>query len=313
MINGSKVQVLRERARLLKTIRTFFENEGVMEVETPALSSFANHDPYIKNFKTQYFGKDMFLHSSPEFAMKRLLVEGSGSIFQVCKSFRYESFGTKHNPEFSMLEWYMIDWDLNQLMDQVSILMEVIFDCGACERISYRELFENYFGINPHSVSQEKLKEIAQSYSELSQAEFSKDDYQNFLLSHLEAKIGMDRPVILYDFPESQSALAEVRQADCANYKVAKRFELYFKGIELANAYQELQCVDSLKSLVERDNQIREKNEDNYVEIDSYFLSAMEKGLPKSAGIALGIDRVLMLLLGKNSIDEVLSFSVEEV
>ena len=300
---------LRERAQLLQKIRDFFQQEAVLEVETPILSLSAGSDPYIKLLTSTLGGDEAYLHSSPEFAMKRLLAAGSGSIFQLCKVFRDDELGAKHSPEFSMLEWYMLDWDLQKLMEQTQRLLCSVLGAKEIQHYDYQQLFEQVFLLNPHQSSVEELRRCVADNFEVNQlGNYSRDECLQLLFSEkIEKGFDPEKITFVYDFPASQAALAEIVTND-EGERVAARFEVFIAGLELANAYQE-ECSETvLRQRFEQDQLLRLQQEKPLAELDENFLAAMRAGLPKCAGIALGVDRLLMVLLKKKHIREVLAF-----
>lgn len=317
----SRIEALQRRADTLKTIRAFFSCKGVLEVETPYLSRAANTDPYIDSLDAWYqattsSGKEKrYLHTSPEFPMKRLLASGCGSIFQICKVFRQGEQGRLHNPEFTMLEWYRPDMHYRVLMEEVAELVQCVlpveYQATSCEYISYRDAFERYAGINPFTASAEALIECAHhgvgDVPGLSADD--RDAWLSLLLTHLvEPHLGTSKLTFLYDFPISQASLANVRQD---NPPVAERFELYINGIELANGFQELTDAQIQRERFERDLLVRQKKGLANVPIDENMLDALVDGLPDCSGVALGIDRLCMIIMGVSDINQVITFPFE--
>lgn len=306
---SASMDVLRERAQVLKKIRNFFDAEAVLEVETPILSFCGASDPYIALLRSTLLGQGAYLQSSPEFAMKRLLAAGSGSIYQVCKVFRDDELGARHSPEFTMLEWYMLDWDLQKLMVQTERLLLLILGQNEIEQVSYRQLFERYFSLNPHQCRVEDLRKcVAENFEVSNLANYSKDDCLQLLFGgKIENSLGQKKITFVYDFPASQAALAQIKingQGD----SVAVRFEIFIEGLELANAYQEETSEPLLRKRFLLDQQLRLQQGKPQVKSDEKLLMAMREGLPECAGIALGFDRLMMVLLQRKHIREVLSF-----
>ncbi len=297
---------LKARARLLAQLRGFFAQRQVMEVETPLLGQHTVSDPHIESWQVEDAG---FLQTSPEYAMKRLLAAGSGSIYQLGKAFRKGEQGARHNPEFSMLEWYRIDFDHWDLMDEIADLLELVLGSKHVIHLSYRDAFKNTLGIDPHQTSLTELQDISRQLIDLQYSSDNRDDWLNLLLSHLiEPELGREAPTFLYDYPVSQAALAQINR-DEQGTVVAERFELYIQGIEIANGYRELTDSAEQAHRFEDDLLIREKHQQMLPAIDQRLQMAMEAGLPNCAGVALGIDRLLMLQLGTERLEEVLSFS----
>ena len=314
---SASLATLRTRARLLRRIRAFFQAREVLEVETPLLSSAAVTDPHIESYaiKDPQHGKPRYLHTSPEFAMKRLLAAGSGSIYQLCKVFRQGEVGQRHNPEFTLLEWYRPGFDHQRLMAEVDNLLRELLDgylsLGETLRLTYRDAFVQYAGLNPHTSTIEQLQAKVQQrgidVSGLNDTE--KDPWLDLLMTHVvEPALPRDCPVFICDYPASQAALARIRQDDPP---VAERFELYIYGMELANGFHELTDAQEQRQRFEADNRARQAAGLDPMPIDAQFLAALEVGLPACAGVALGFDRLVMLATGAKSISEVLAFDAD--
>lgn len=306
---------LRARARILSQIRQFFAERNILEVETPLLSHGTVTDPHVNGIPAIYqtIGNSKkeicYLQTSPEYAMKRLLAAGSGSIYQICKAFRQGEMGRLHNPEFTMLEWYHLEYDHHALMDEMDLLLQLILGVPPAERITYADLFLKYFNINPHSVDVSELIEIANKNKFQVAAQLDRDAYLDLLWTHgIEPFVAKDKPLFLYDFPISQAALAKIRNEDPP---VASRFEVYFKGVELANGFHELQDSDEQIKRFQNDLQFRKQHKLPARPIDERFLAALKVGLPECAGVALGVDRLVMLALEENSLSEIMSFPFE--
>lgn len=298
-------QALKARADLYQQIRFFFAEKKVLEVETPLVGMATASDPYIRSIAV---AGDGFLQTSPEYCMKRLLASGSGDIFQICKAFRADESGKKHNREFTLLEWYRQGFDLWELMDEMADLIEQLLGCHHFEHMSYRAVFDRYLGIDPLAADIESLKFEARQHINVEMPRASKDDWLNLLMSHLiEPHLGHYAPVFIYDYPPSQASLARISQ-DESGAEVAERFELYYKGVELANGYHELADAVLQKQRFEQDNELRVKMGLRPVPVDNLLLQALEAGLPDCSGVALGLDRLLMIKLGCDAIDEVLTF-----
>jgi lysyl-tRNA synthetase class 2 len=300
---SAEIEILRQRAKILSTIRNFFEKRNVMEVETPLLSHYTITDPHIQSISAQTF----FLQTSPEYAMKRLLSAGIGPIYQICKAFRQDEIGQHHNPEFTMLEWYRPGFDHHNLMDEVTELLKSLWPVVETERFSYQEVFEKFLQIDPHRASIDELMSSARKHNIKMAGELTdRDAWLNLLISHvIEPQLGQEQPVFIYDFPASQAALSKIRPE---NPRVASRFELYVKGIELANGFHELMDAREQHQRFEANLNYRQLHQLPSVSIDKRFLAALEHGLPDCAGVALGIDRLIMLALGRKAIKEVMSF-----
>lgn len=308
---------LRRRACLLQRIRTFFTERGVMEVETPVLSRAAVTDPHLQSFATRYSGPGhaaglpLYLHTSPEFPMKRLLAAGAGPIYQLCKVFRQGEAGRRHNPEFTLLEWYRPDYDHHALMDEVEALATSVLGlAGRAERISYREAFRRYLDIDPLESPLDALRAAARDHGINGfDAEEQRDLWLDLLLSHcIEPELGREGLCFLYDYPASQAALARLNPEDP---RLAERFELYYRGVELANGFHELADAGEQRHRFEAERTTRREQGLEQVPLDEYLLAALEQ-LPDCSGVALGIDRLVMLALGADSLDEVMAFTIDK-
>ncbi|MEP1447923.1 MAG: elongation factor P--(R)-beta-lysine ligase [Paraglaciecola sp.] len=311
---SASIAALKQRALVLQKIRHFFAKRDVLEVDTPALSHATVTDEHLHSFSTQFQhpfapqSHTLYLQTSPEFAMKRLLSAGSGAIYQICKSFRNEETGRFHNPEFTMLEWYRPGFNHLQLMSEIDELIQMVLRCEPAEKTTYQRLFKQHLNCDPLTATLDDLKTLSSQfgYAELAADENNKDTLLMLLFSQqVEPHIGQDRPCFVTDFPASQAALAKI---SATNPLVAERFELYFQGIELANGFHEL--TDSVEQLnrFERDNNKRQKQGLDKMPIDQNFIAAIDSGLPECAGVALGIDRLLMLALKCNKIEQVIAF-----
>ncbi len=310
---SAPIENLRERARILTEIRAFFHARNVMEVDTPLLSAAASTDPYLDSFISHYHGpgaptgQQMYLPTSPEFAMKRLLAAGSGAIYQICKSFRNGEAGRFHNPEFTMLEWYRPGFDHHALMVEVEALVGEVLGELNIERLSYQSLFLRYVSLDPFVADIGEIKQCLHDH-EISVVDFegNHDDWLSLVMTHvIEPQL---KAVMVYDFPASQAMLARVRDGDCP---VAERFELYINGVELANGFHELSVVGEQQRRFEKDLQTRSSLGFPAVPMDEALIAALGHGLPDCAGVALGIDRLLMLALKAQGINEVIAFPVD--
>ena len=314
---SASLEVIRVRAELLANIRAFFRQADVLEVETPICSHFGATDPAIESLTTLYagpgaaHGANLYLHTSPEFPMKRLLAAGAGPIYQICKVFRGGELGQKHNPEFTLLEWYRPGFDHHRLIDEVAELVNTLLSQQlGVQKLTYAEVFQEYLKIDPHSVTAEQLRDCAIEVPISGAAELDMeqaDDWLDLLLSHvIEPHLGRGVLTFLYDYPASQASLAKVAGT---NPQVAERFELYIGGVEIANGFHELNDAAEQRNRFERDNLTRAERGVAEVAMDQHLLSALEAGMPECAGVALGIDRLLMRITGNSDISEVLSFS----
>ena len=310
----ASIEQLKTRAQILANIRQFFAERSVMEVDTPAMSHATVTDVHLHTFQTQFVGpgyadgKQLYFMTSPEFHMKRLLAAGSGPIYQICKSFRNEEAGRYHNPEFTMLEWYRPEFDHHDLMNEMDELLQRTLGCLPAERMTYQDAFLNVLHVCPLAAPMEELKQAAAKLglSDIAEPEQDRDTLLQLLFSiGVEGKIGQEKPAFVYDFPASQAALAKINPNDP---RVADRFEVYFNGIELANGFHELDNPQEQLSRFEQDNVKRVEMGLQQQPIDLHLIEALKAGLPSCAGVALGIDRLIMLALQKDHIDNVLAF-----
>jgi lysyl-tRNA synthetase class 2 len=313
---------LRQRGQLLKRTRQFFDDLGFLEVETPLLSHDTVIDRHLDpiavvafdDSRTPQEGETLWLQTSPEFGMKRLLAAGGPSIYQITKAFRGGGEkGTLHNPEFTMLEWYGVEHDYAQGMQLLSDLAEHLLQRGPAEQLTYRAAFERYAGVDPLQDSVAALRTAWEHNAPTDPAAepFDRDLLLDLLLTRaVEPQLGRGRPVILHDYPASQSALAQVRQErdPTGTVLVAERFELYVDGVELANGYHELLDPHVLRARNAVNNQLRRGDGKYVLPEESRLLAAMEAGLPRCAGCALGFDRLAMLVTDSQSIADVIAF-----
>ena len=291
---------LKTYAAILANIRRFFSERNITEVSTPILSPSSTPDPTILSLQTTISGKPFYLQTSPEFYMKRLLCAGSDCIYQICKAFRDEESGRYHNPEFTMLEWYRVGFNHHDLMDEMDEFLKSILNTLSAERISYQNIFLKHLEFNPHTVTNETLINCAQRNNININANYDKDTWLNLLLSHLiEPKLGLDKPAFIFDYPTSQAALAKIRQDDPP---VSERFEVYINGIELANGFHELTDATEQAARFHAENATRKKMGLAKIPIDEDLIAALKMGLPPCAGVALGVDRLMMLMLHEQKI-----------
>ena len=309
------IKNLLARAKIIAEIRRFFCDRGLLEVDTPILSEFGVTDVHLSTFSTEFDSplcsqpKQLWLSTSPEYPMKRLLAAGSGPIFQLCKVFRNEEAGRKHNPEFTMLEWYRPFFDMYRLINEVDDLLQDILDCPPAESVSYQYIFQEYVGLDPLSASLEELINKAQEHQLMDAENCDRDTLLQFLFSMVvEPKIGKDCPLAVYHFPATQAALAQISSEDL---RVAERFEFYYKGLELANGFTELTDAREQEHRFNQDNQQREKLGLPQRAIDYRFIEALKAGMPNCSGVALGVDRLIMIALGAENIKEVISFTID--
>ncbi|OTG83639.1 EF-P lysine aminoacylase EpmA [Acinetobacter sp. ANC 4648] len=312
------VSALKARAKMYSQLRQFFAEREVLEVETPILSQAGTTDVHLASIQAlRHVGgkkKIHYLQTSPEFAMKRLLASGSGPIYQICKVFRDDEHGRKHNSEFTMLEWYRPSFSLKDLMYEVTDLLNVVLAerFGQVRPIimSYKHAFQDRLDINPLTATLVDLKTAAQRVGLNIDLGDDRLAYIDLLFSHMvEPSLGFDTPVFLTDFPAEMASLAKI-QIDADGEQVAARFELYIEGLELANAYDELIDADVLRDRFEADNAERKKLDLHVMPIDEYLLAALPN-MQECSGIALGIDRLLMVVMHKMRLEQVITFPAE--
>lgn len=314
----ASINNLRKRAAIMTQIRSFFANRDVLEVEMPLMSQCAVSDPFLDTIETRYadyVGSEaypLYLQTSPEYAMKRLLAAGSGAIFHLGKAFRNgESGSRRHNPEFTMLEWYRPGLDDQQLMDEITDLIKPVLKLDSVARLSYTEAFTRFLNIDPHAATLATLVAETRKHVDIELEDDDRDTWLNLLMSHvIEPKLADLGAVFVYDYPASQAALAQVK-VDAAGQEVAARFELFVDGIELANGYHELTDANEQRERLLKDQQTRERLALPQRPLDMRLVSALEAGIPACAGVALGVDRLVMLALGASSIQDVIAFPIE--
>jgi len=320
---NAEIKQLKQRALIIQTIRQFFITRNLLEVETPVLSQAGVTDIHLFCFKTHFIGPEispekqalsgvpLYMQTSPEFHMKRLLAAGSGSIFQISKAFRNEESGRFHNPEFTLLEWYQVDFDHFQLMHEMDQLLQLVLNCGQAKRITYQQAFMDLLNIDPLSASIEMLKASGKDLNlgDVLANETDFDTILQLLFSFaIEPVIANESPCFVYNFPASQAALARISPDDD---RVAERFEVYYQGIELANGFHELSDGAEQLKRFENDNLLRKQNNLPEMPIDKRFIASLDN-LPDCAGVALGIDRLIMLATEQKHIDNVISFAISE-
>lgn len=311
---------MRKRAELLARVRHFFSTRGFLEVETPLLSADTVVDRHLDPLQATVAGlaRPHYLQTSPEFCMKRLLAAGVDdgdapkSIYQITRAFRDEEIGTLHNTEFTMIEWYRVGDGVDEGTQLLSELADVLLERGPAVRVSYAGAFQRQLGVDPHTASTKQLSSIAAEHSlvvpkSLSNAD--RDGWLDLLMAESVApQLGRECPTIVFDYPASQAALATVRSAATP---VAERFELFVDGIELANGYHELTDPAELQRRNRAANALRAADDKPLLPENSKLLAAMKSGLPASAGVAVGFDRVLMLALGATSLADVIAFPMD--
>jgi lysyl-tRNA synthetase class 2 len=343
----ASIPTLRLRAKLLAAIRQFFDSAGYFEVETPLLSADIVVDTWLEPFVADFLpspqawadgGHPLYLQTSPEFAMKRLLAAGATAIYQLGKAFRNSEVGQRHNPEFTMLEWYRVGDDHHAQMQFTQQLVQRVFevasDCttdwaankretlARCvgdprgfERLTYDSAFERFAGAKVLDASMDSIRGLAPAHGLVPPPgldEHDRDGWLNWLLAELvEPHLGRERPTFLYDYPASQAALAQTSRGREGAPATAERFELYVNGIELCNGYHELTDPAVLRERIREQLQLRSAAGLRPLPADSRLLAAMEAGLPPSSGNALGVDRLIMLALGADSLADVIAFPLD--
>ena len=328
------IALLHLRAQLLADIRRFFAERSVLEVETPLLGHSSGTDPQLAFFTTEYLSPGMvcmpeacqeqtrqsplrqtlFLQTSPEFAMKRLLAAGSGSIYQIGKSFRNGESGRFHNPEFTMLEWYRVGFTLPQLMDEIAELIGGLFSRQSLQetqRVSYQAVFVSFTGLDPLVFSYQDYCTFARECQLPEAVDMCGHDHGlwlDFLFSHtVQPNLGKNALCMVYGYPACQSSLARINE-HCA--LVTDRVELFINGIELGNGYYELTDAEEQSQRFDKELAIRQQQKLPVFAKDQHLIAALQSGLPECSGMAIGLDRLLMLLSGSAAIDEVLSFPI---
>lgn len=315
----ASIKNLKRRSEVINEVRVFFESHGYFHVETPILSQDTVVDRYIepipvktksiteqKNLPERYW-----LQTSPEFGMKRLVASGAEAIYQICRAFRAGEVGKKHNPEFTMLEWYRVGQSMDEAMQFLGEFASTILNRMPAQHITYQEAFESFADIDPHQATIKDLKNAVKGQGiklgkDQDSESMDRDGWLNLILGCVvEPNLGLERPTIIYDWPATQSALAIVRDDDVP---VAERFELYVDGIELANGYHELLDADELRLRNKANNDLRIADGTKALPSESRLLEAMRSGMPDCCGVAMGVDRLIMVALAANSVEEVIAF-----
>jgi len=300
-------QILHSRARMLALIRAFMAERDILEVETPILSESGNPDPNIHPLKTatgRMGQRQCYLNTSPEFAMKRLLASGSGSIYQITRAFRNDEVSRLHQPEFTLLEWYRLDYDHHLLMDELAELMSAL-QLGPCRRATYTEVFQQYIELDPHLATLTELRDKA-ACSGLMGVACDRSLLLDFLFSYaVSPHLGLEAPLFIYDYPVCQAALARL-SGDSP--PIAERFELFISGMEIANGFNELLDAAEQRTRFDAQNSIRRSVATEQIPIDEPFLAALEQGLPDCAGVAVGLDRLLLAMTNSDTLHNVITF-----
>lgn len=316
---AAELQQLRQRAQLLAAIRQFFAQRDVLEVETPLLCRATGTDPNLDFFTSQFHSpphySTLFLQTSPEFAMKRLLAAGSGSIYQICKAFRNGEAGRFHNPEFTILEWYRVGFDLQQLMDETAELLLSLLRNSmpplSIRQISYQQMFAEVTGLDALAFDRSDYADFAKAHNLVDADGLCRDDHAlwlDFLFSHCVQTVMPKQVVFLvHDYPAIQSSLARLNRQDA---RTSERFEVFINGIELGNGFFELSDAAEQSARFEREIGYRQQQGLPAVVKDQLFLDALQSGLPDCSGIAIGIDRLLMIVSGCQTIEQVLAFPI---
>ncbi|HEY0960759.1 MAG TPA: EF-P lysine aminoacylase EpmA [Pseudomonadales bacterium] len=309
----ASLELIRARASLNRMLRAFFEARGVLEVDTPLLSHTIGTDPNLHPVTAAYEpyprgpAETLYLQTSPEFAMKRLLAAGSGPIYQLGKAVRSGEQGSRHNPEFTMLEWYRPGFSLAQLMDEVEALVAEVLGMQRCERLTYHDLFQRELGIDPHAIADADLQGLVARHIELHRAETHRDTLLELLYNQV-IEPALQQPTFIHDYPATQAALARIAR-DAHGRSVALRFELVIGGMEIANGYDELADAAEQQRRFTADRALRHARDLPEYPVDTRLLAALQHGMPPCAGVALGVDRLLMLQSGARTIADVLAFA----
>ena len=315
-----KRSALTLRASAYRRIREFFAERDVLEVETPIFSAGANTEPNIESFSTRFSGplpdggpRERWMRTSPEFALKRLLADGIGDCYELGRVFRDGEAGRHHNPEFTMLEWYRVGWSHRELAEETAQLVRSLMaDAGVVlgiHRVDYRSLYRDAFGFDPFTARLETLREPLADL-DIRADGLSRDDWLDLLMTHrLLARFPADRLTVVFDFPPGQCALARVVGED--GDALAERFELYLGDKELANGYHELTDAAEQRARFANDNRRRRARGQRELSIDRHLLAALERGLPDCAGVALGVERLLMAMAGTDDIADVLAYAFD--
>jgi len=299
------------RDQLYKNLRSFFSQRNYLEVDTPILGIGGTTDPHIQSFQTAFQHQQFYLQTSPEFFMKRLLAAGSGPIFALTKAFRQEEVGRFHNPEFTMLEWYKPGFDDHQLMAEVAELLADVLGLSATF-LSYRDAFQTTLNLDPHVASLAELQAVTKQHVNIELQDDERDTWLELLFSHVIQPGLLDGVTFIFDYPETQAALAKV-SSNKSGCRVARRFEAFVNGIELANGYWELSDAEEHEKRFQNDKLKRRGLGLPDVDIDKKLIQAIASGLPDCAGVALGVDRLLMLKTNSRHIKDILSFPINRL
>jgi lysyl-tRNA synthetase class 2 len=306
----ASLENLKLRAELLAKLRQFFAARGVLEVDTPALSRAGATDRHIQSFRVED-GREghLYLHTSPEFPMKRLLASGSGDIYQICKVFRSGEAGRNHNPEFTMLEWYRLGLDHHQLMAEVAVMIGgLIPELDPPEYLTYRDAFQAHAGFDVFTAgSKECIAALTRDGRRVpAEAELDYDSWLDMVAGEIVyPALGKGRLTFIYNYPASQAALARIWPGEPP---VAERFEAFIGGVELVNGFHELADAAEQGRRFDADRTFRAAHGLMDVPRDERLLAALHHGLPGCSGVALGVDRLVMVVAGARSLSEVIPF-----
>lgn len=316
----ARFDALRLRAALNARIRSFFAERNVTEVETPVLSVAGNTDPNIASFSLQFTGRTngapctRWLRTSPEYPLKRLLAAGFDDCYELGRVFRDGEAGGRHNPEFTMLEWYRLGYDHRALIRETAALVDaalaLVGRTASLVEVGYHDLYRQRLGVDPHTASDVELQRALGDVV-IDPCGLTRDDWLDLLMTHrLQPSFPNDQLLVIYDYPASQCALARVRQGDNTSdgVAVAERFELYLGPLEIANGYHELADADEQARRFDNDRRVRTRRGDTVPPRDAHLLAALAAGFPDCAGVAMGVDRLMMAMLGTDRIIDVLAF-----
>lgn len=317
----AQIETLKKRARILQNVRAFFAERNVLEVQVPSITSASVTEVHIDSIPLELLSGKAYLQTSPEYPMKRLLAAGIGDCYYLGSVFRQGESGGRHNPEFTMLEWYRLDFELEYLITEVIDLTEkIVPNISSIQTFTYAGLVRKYTGVDVFTTSCDEIKEVL-NQKKIDCPKDLENDVDLFLdllvstviFPELENKNPSEKVItVIKDYPKSQAALSTIR-IDEKGREVAARFEVFVDGLEIANGYQEVQDADELEARFVQDNLRRKSLNKSEMPIDNYLLDAMRSGLPNCSGVALGFDRLVMLALDKSSIQDVIAFPQDRV
>jgi len=312
---GTSQNEILKRAATLRAIREFFHEKKVIEVQTPSLCQYPTVDTHLESFEVPISREhSLYLITSPEYHMKRLIAEGSGSIYQIAQAFRSGEKGAKHNIEFTILEWYRTGWNQSQLITEVDQLIQLLLNTPPADQSNYTDIFLELTGLNPFTFSHSQFLQFCKNRNHqlpdyLLNRDINKDECLNYLMGcFIEPELGLNKPIFITEYPLSQSPLARKIQKHGDS---SSRFELFYKGFELANGFYELKDAKEQIKRFEAVNLQREEMGKKPLPIDQRFIQSLESGFPDCSGVAMGVDRILMLACNKRHIDQVMSFSYD--